>query len=210
MNDLGLVDAFFAILVGMGPIKAFILYLSVTSSVSAKLQRRVARSMVLVAVTVAISIELIAVLLMQVLHFTIPALQIAGGLILLALALRMVLGDTTAGETEAPSERQLMQMVVYPLAIPLLLNPIGIVSLSVYSVQVTELVPFLALLGIIAVVGTLDYVILVGGPRLQSILTQERIIVLEKLLGVFIAALSIQLIVDGLAEFGIVTLSGGH
>jgi small neutral amino acid transporter SnatA (MarC family) len=41
-------------------------------------------------------------------------------------------------------------------------------------------------------------------------LTHERILVMEKLLGIMLAALAVQLILAGLADVGVVTLSGGH
>ncbi|NIV39613.1 MAG: MarC family protein, partial [Anaerolineae bacterium] len=46
--------------------------------------------------------------------------------------------------------------------------------------------------------------------RLDSWLTHERILIMEKLLGILLAALAVQLILNGLAELGIITLSGGH
>lgn len=207
---LSLVDAFFALLVGMGPVKALVTYLAATKAASAELQRAVARKMVVTAVAVAVVIELIAVVLMQLLHFTIPALRIAGGLILLILALRMVLEAPQHSEDAAVSDAQLMGMAVFPLAVPLLLNPVGIVTLSIFSVEVTELLPFLAIMAMIATIGLLDYVILVSAHRLDRVLTRERILILEKLLGIFLSALAVQLVIDGLAEFGIVTLATGH
>jgi len=41
-------------------------------------------------------------------------------------------------------------------------------------------------------------------------LTHERILVLEKLLGILLAALAVQMVLNGLAQLGIISMSGGH
>jgi small neutral amino acid transporter SnatA (MarC family) len=57
----------------------------------------------------------------------------------------MVLGTTEKKEHEGPlSEKEVMSMAIYPMAIPLLLNPVGIVTLTVFScpISVIEHVSF--------------------------------------------------------------------
>lgn len=206
------IDAFLLVFIGMGPLKALVAYLSATQNASAAQQSKVARKMVVTALVVAVGIVLIGVVLMQVLHFSIASLRIAGGIILLLLAVNMVIGGGhEASEDDGPvDETALMRTAISPLAIPLLLNPIGIVSFTIFSVQVTELLAFGILMAMIAGVAVIDYVILANAHRMDRVLTPERIMVVEKILGIFLAALSVQLILNGLAEAGVITLTNGH
>jgi multiple antibiotic resistance protein len=206
------VDAFLIVFVGMGPLKALVAYLSATRDASDELQKRVARKMVFVAFILAVGIVLFGIVLMQVLHFTIGALLIAGGIILLLLSIRMVIGGGHGGSAEdAPlDEAELMRTAIAPLAIPLLLNPVGIVGFSVFSAQVNEILPFAILVAMMLVVAVIDYLVLANAHKADSVLTAERIMVAERILGIFLAALSVQLILNGLAEAGVITLTNGH
>ena len=55
-----------------------------------------------------------------------------------------------------------------------------------------------------------DFGVFLVSHRLDNWLTHERILVMEKVLGIMLAALAVQLILAGLADVGVVTLSGGH
>ena len=204
-------DIFLILFIGMGPVKALLVYLAATKNADAELQRKVARKAVLTATVVGILLLVAGAIFMKILHFSQGALTIAGGLILLLLALNMVLSPAKKEEHgAAPDEATLMSMAIYPLGIPLLLNPIGIVALTVFSAEAQTLVDLAVLLGMLLVVAVLDLGIFAISHRLDKYLTDERILVLEKLLGILLAALAVQLILAGLADVGVVTLSGGH
>ena len=100
-----------------------------------------------------------------------------------------------------------MSMAIYPLAIPLLLNPVGIVSLTVFSAEAQGLLQFGLLIILVLIVAAIDLGVFLIAHRLDKFLTNERIMVLEKLLGIFLAALAVQLIVNGLADLHIITMS---
>jgi small neutral amino acid transporter SnatA (MarC family) len=194
------IDVFLTIFIGMGPVKALLVYLAITKDANPELQRKVARKAIRTATIVGILLLLAGALLMQILHFSRGALAVAGGLILLLLALNLVLSPAKEEEHGA----------VYPLGIPLLLNPIGIVALTVFSGEAQTPLDLAVLLGMLLVVAVLDLLIFAVAHRLDRFLTYERILVLEKLLGILLAALAVQLILNGLADVGVLTLSGGH
>jgi multiple antibiotic resistance protein len=92
----------------------------------------------------------------------------------------------------------------------MLLNPIGIVALTVFSAEATNIVDLAVLLGMLLVVAAIDFGVFLVSHRLDNWLTHERILVMEKVLGILLAALAVQLILVGLADVGVITLSGGH
>lgn len=210
MNFLS-IDAFLTIFIGMGPIKVLLVYLAATKGASSALQRKVAQKAILTATAVGILLLVAGAIFMRILHFSQGALTVAGGLILLLLALNIVLSPAQKEEHGAePDEATLMSMAVYPLGIPLLLNPIGIVALTVFSAEAQSAADFAVILGMLLVVAAIDFGVFLVSHKLDRFLTYERILVLEKLLGILLAALAVQLILNGLAGLGVVTLTGGH
>lgn len=210
MNFLTL-DVFLILFIGMGPVKVLLLYIAATKDASPELQRKVAVKAVMTAVAVGIVLLLAGVVFMKLLHFSRGALTIAGGIILLLLALNIVLSPAKKEDHDAaPDEATLMSMAVYPLGIPMLLNPIGIVALTVFSAEATKLGELAVLLGMLLVVAAIDFGVFLVSHRLDNWLTHERILVMEKVLGILLAALAVQLILTGLADVGAITLSGGH
>jgi MarC family membrane protein len=210
MNFLTL-DVFLILFIGMGPVKVLLLYIAATKDASPEVQRKVALKAIMTAVVVGIVLLLAGVVFMKLLHFSRGALTIAGGIILLLLALNIVLSPAKKEDHEAaPDEATLMSMAVYPLGIPMLLNPIGIVALTVFSAEATNIVDLAVLLGMLLVVAAIDFGVFLVSHRLDNWLTHERILVMEKVLGILLAALAVQLILVGLADVGVITLSGGH
>jgi MarC family membrane protein len=210
-NPAQLIDIFLTIFIGMGPVKALLVYIGLTKDADRDLQRQVAQKAVITAGVVALLLLVAGAFFMRILHFTTAALTIAGGLILLILALTIVLSPAEKKEqAAAPSEKSLMSLAIYPLGIPLLLNPVGIVALTVFSAETQNLLQLGVIALLVLLVAGLDFGIFMVSHRLDKHLTHERILVLEKLLGILLAALAVQMVLNGLAELGIITMSGGH
>ena len=210
MFTISLAEAFITIFIGMGPIKGLLIYIASTKGLDKNTKRAMAGRIVIVAGSVGVGLFILGAMLQQILHFSIGALNIIGGLILLLLALRMVLGgnpQTGAGETaEDP-----MKMAISPLAIPLTLNPVGIVSLVVASSQVTDLPSSIAIVVMIAIVMAIDYAVLLLSDRVAPYLSEAIITLFEVILGILLGALAIQLMLNGLADVGVIALSSsGH
>jgi multiple antibiotic resistance protein len=130
---------------------------------------------------------------------------------LLILALTIVLSPAEKPEPDAPLDKEaVLSKAIYPLGIPLLLNPVGIVGLTVFSAETQSLLQVGAIAVMVLLVAAIDFGIFMVSHRLDKYLTHERILVLEKLLGILLAALAVQMILNGLAELGVITMGGGH
>ena len=98
-----------------------------------------------------------------------------------------------------------MQLAQFPLAVPYLLNPVGIVGLVTISAE-TESVAVLAVaIGILVFVLLIDVVVFRWANRVSARLDESRMLVTEKVFGFLIAAIAVQLILDGLAEAGVIS-----
>src|SRR5215469_7508010 len=138
------IDTFLLLLIGIGPKIALVPFLEMTAGMTESTKRRVRRKMLTTAALVAALLLILGGLLTRLLHFSPGALGIASGIILLIIAATMVLGqgNATGGGNGGGAHgggahggghqiigRDPMQVAVFPLAVPYLLNPAGIVVL---------------------------------------------------------------------------------
>lgn len=209
MPTISPVEIFIALFIGMGPIKVLLVYIAMTEGMSQETKRQVAKRTVLVAGAVGLGLFLLGAILQAILHFSIGSLTIFGGLILLILALGMVVGG---GKTSSDGQAKVdpLSMAVSPLAIPLMLNPVGIVILVIASVEVQDLWLGIVMIVMILVIMGIDLVVLYGSDSIATHLSHATVELLERVLGILLGALAVELIVTGLAQLGIITLTSGH
>jgi multiple antibiotic resistance protein len=198
----GVVDTFLVLLIGIGPKLALVPFVGITASLDPAMKRRVQRKMLVTAATVALALIVLGEILRTLLHFTIGSLSIAGGLILLVLAVWMVLGQ--GGDGHSTAGKDTMQLAQYPLAVPYLLNPVGIVGLVTISAEAESLATLAVAVGILAVVLLIDIAVFRWANQVSAGLDENRMLVTEKVFGFLIAAIAVQLVLDGLASAGVI------
>jgi len=194
-----LIEVFILLFIGMGPVKVLLVYIELTSGLEATVKRQMARRVTTVAGTVALGLFALGAFIQQLLHFSIGALTIAGGLVLLLLGLKMVLGSTGGGGGEH-SHKNPMSLATSPLAIPLMLNPIGIVALITFSSTDLAIEEIVAIVVMILIIMVIDYLVLSSADRLSRFFSPATVEVLEKVLGILLAALAVELMLVGLAD----------
>src|SRR4051794_29874555 len=119
----GIIDTFLLLLIGIGPKLALVPFLQITAALDADTKKRVQRKMMVTAGTTALILVVLGEFLRRLLHFTVGALSIAGGVILLILSVRMVIGGPNTSEF-SPQGKDPLQLALVPLAVPYLLNPV--------------------------------------------------------------------------------------
>lgn len=203
-------DLFLLLLIGIGPKIALVPFLELTHGLDDVTRARVVRKMLTTAGAVAIVLVVLGELLRKLLHFSTGSLAIAGGIILLVISASMVLGS---GEprVRAPSGEKAdpMRLAVFPLAVPYLLNPTGVVVLVVLSSEAKSLGTLALTLGLLASVLALDVAVFRWANRVSQHLDQNRMLVTEKVFGFLLAALAVQLMLNGLDDLGLIHL-GSH
>jgi multiple antibiotic resistance protein len=101
-----------------------------------------------------------------------------------------------------------MRLAVYPLAVPYLLNPAGIVVLVTSSAEASSVAVVAVVVGILAVVLALDVLIFRWAVQVSNHLDASRMLITEKVFGFLLAALAVQLALDGLHDVGVIHLTG--
>jgi small neutral amino acid transporter SnatA (MarC family) len=198
------------LLIGMGPKIALVPFLEKTKKFDAETQRAVGRRMVVTAVVTALVLFAFGGLLMRLLHITGGAVAVAGGIILAILAINMVSGPgkkvvETSGVREDPKH-----VAVYPLAVPYLLNPVGITILIIASDEVVSLASIGLVLGLVLLVGAFDYWIFANIDKLSKRLNPTGLVISEVVFGILLTAVAVQLTVTGLGSLGIIAPSAAH
>ena len=204
------IDTFLLLLIGIGPKIALVPFLDVTADMAEDTKRRVLRKMLTTAAVGAALLLVLGGLLTRLLHFSPGALGIASGIILLIIAVTMVLGQNGNDGGHQVKDRDPMQVAVFPLAVPYLLNPAGIVVLVTLSAEARSIAVLAVAVGVLVVVLAIDVAVFRWAVQVGSKLDASRMLVTEKVFGFLLAALAVQLALDGLADLGVIHLTIGH
>ncbi|MGF1594714.1 MAG: MarC family protein [Kiloniellaceae bacterium] len=196
------------LLIGMGPKIALVPFLEKTKSFDADTQRAVGRRMVITAVVTALILLVTGALLMRLLHITSGAVGVAGGIILALLAIKMAMGQADEPPVTEKVPVDVKKVAVYPLAIPYLLNPVGITVIIIASDSVLSIASAALVVGLILLVGALDYLVFSNIDKLAKRLNPTSLVISEVVFGILLTAVAVQLTVAGLARLGLVAAQG--
>jgi len=201
-----LLDILILLLIGMGPKVALVPFLDLTAGMDSEIQKKVAKRMVRTATSVALILLVLGAFLMKLLHFSEAALYIAGGIVFLLVALRMLAeaGEEEEGHHEKASGRDAEKMALYPLAVPYLLNPAGITLLVVFSGAIDSWLMLGMMVILVLLVAALDWLVFTNLDLISKHLDKSRLAVTEAVFGVLLAALAVELVIKGLADLGLI------
>ena len=202
------IDTFLLLLIGIGPKIALVPFVEITAPLDGATKALVVRKMLTTAAVVALILVALGEFLSRLLHFSTGSLSVAGGIILFLIAITMVRGSAEPAANEAVTGRDPMRVAVFPLAVPYLLNPAGIVALVTLSAEADSIAVFAMVLGVLALVLALDVGVFRLANRASEHLDESRMLVTEKIFGILLAALAVQLVLDGLDSVGIIHLAG--
>ena len=196
-----LISALVTLLVVVDPLGLVPAFLAVTDGLSAAARRRIALRACLIAGAILIGSALVGDWLLRQLGITLPAFRIAGGLLLFAVAFEMVLGlrvQHAAKDAEQAVEEHSHDIAAFPLAIPLMAGPGAITATILLAGQAAyRPVQLAVLLAVVVVVMAACLTTFLAAGRIGKLLGVTGSVVLSRLLGVLLAALAVQYVVDG-------------
>ncbi len=196
------VSALLTLFVVVDPIGLAPTFLAVTDGLPRTARRNVAVRASFIAGAILIGAALIGNWLLDTLAISLAAFRIAGGLLLFAIAAEMVLGVRMRREGEAAEqavEEHVRNIAAFPLAIPLLAGPGAITAAVLLAGRADgNLVLIAVLLAAVVLVAAACLVTFFFAERISGLLGLTGNIVLSRLLGVLLAALAVQYVVDGI------------
>lgn len=187
------------LLVIMDPPGAVPVFLAVTQSMSATQRLRAARTAVFAAFAVIVSFAAVGEQVLAYLKVSVPALQAAGGLLLLLVAAQLMLGtDNQARDGESVES---MSIAMVPLATPLLAGPGAIVTTILFARQADTARDIAAIGAGIAVVHVVLWLVLRFAGVLRRLIRDTGVLLVSRVAGVLLAAIAVQFIADGVIGF---------
>jgi multiple antibiotic resistance protein len=195
------ISALLTLFVVVDPIAMSPTFLVVTIGMPRASRRSVALRASIIAGAVLIGTALIGDRLLSTLEISLPAFRIAGGLLLFWIAAEMVFGVRSRHEGEAAEEameERVRNVAAFPLGIPLLAGPGAITATVLLSAEAGgSLLRLAILIGVVVFVAASCLVTFLFADRISGLLGLTGNIVLSRLLGVLLAALAVQFVVDG-------------
>ena len=191
------------------PFAAIGSFLAITARVDEVSRRRVARKAAITCFIVLTTFALAGQFIFRMFGITLPAFEIAGGLILLLIGLDMLQAKRSAtqeasGETEEASHKE--DAGIVPLGIPMLAGPGAISSVMVLVGQAPGLWRWEmgAILGSIAITCLASYLVLAAAGRVRAVMGETGIRILVRIMGLLLVALAMQFFLNGLADLGVI------
>jgi multiple antibiotic resistance protein len=206
--------AFSSLFVIVDPIAAVPAFLAMTQRDSVAQRLRTARMACLVVVGFLTGFAFLGQAIFKLLGITLPAVQIAGGIVLLLVALDMLRAQRstvqeTAEETAAGTSKD--DIAITPLAVPMLAGPAAISTVILLEAQARTLMHRGMLLACLVLVGLASYIILAVGATGAKWLNPIAEKIISRLMGLLLAALAIQFMLNALrADEGVFGRLTGH
>jgi multiple antibiotic resistance protein len=196
-----LISALVTLIVVLEPIGLVPSFLALTHDMPDATKRGVAIRACVIAACILAGTALIGDWLLRTLSISLPAFRIAGGLLLFSIAFEMVFGVRNVRKSqqaiEAVEERA-RDVAAFPLAIPLMAGPGAITATALLSGRTEgNLVLLAALLGVVAIVIAACFAVFMLAPLIGKLIGTTGNAVLSRLLGVLLAALAVQFVIDG-------------
>ena len=195
-----------AFMVLINPFSALTLFLDLTRGYSMINRRKVAR---IACLTIFITISFFTIAgetLLKALGISIGSFQLAGGILVFLIALNMMNGE---GNPVKPDQENFdvdhvqdapptTAAAVVPLAIPMMIGPGGISTVIIYSSQVSGILQVSAIIIAGLLISLFCYLALMAAGRISRLLGDTGLNIMSRIMGMLLAAVSIEIIVNGL------------
>jgi multiple antibiotic resistance protein len=196
LNLTLLAEVFITLAVIMDPLGTIPLFLSLTSGRSAAMRRRAAAQAVGVAFAVIVVFALFGRQLLSYLHISLPALQAAGGLLLLLVALELL-----TGKQDEPSQAQDVNVALVPLGTPLLAGPGAIVATMVFVERIDAPADVVAVtLGVVGIHLVL-WLTMRYSVGILRLIKESGVTLVTRISGLLLSAIAVQLVADAVRAF---------
>lgn len=203
MNAALFVQTLIGLFAVVDPFGASVLFVMMTNSNSDEERRGMALRAAIVTFLVLTAFLFLGQSILRFFSVSLPAFQIAGGLVLGLMSMDSLKAFHTGVRTTNNEKNEGItkpDVSVTPVAVPLLAGPGAISLLVLYAVQHPSTVDRGILLLVVATVSVLSWLILRGSTRMFNLVGQTGINVVSRLIGLLVLAIAVQFVVEGLAQ----------
>ncbi|WP_425039113.1 MarC family protein [Primorskyibacter sp. S187A] len=207
MDTAFLISAFVTLFVVIDPIGLSPLFVALTQGTSPAERRAIAFRAIVLSLGLLALFAAFGEAVLGFIGISMPAFRIAGGVLLFLTALDMLFERRTKRREDQAEDRP--DPSVFPLAIPLIAGPGAIATVILltgqlsHSAQTSGLVVWAVIVGVVASVLLIALVLFLAANLIERGLGKTGVNVVTRLLGMLLAALAVQFVLDGLRDFGI-------
>jgi len=189
------------------PFAALPTFLAITEGSDSARRRRIARKGALTTLIVLGAFAFAGEAIFRLFGITLPAFELAGGIILLLIGLDMLQAKRSptqeaVGDTEAAAQKE--DAGIVPLGVPMLAGPGAITSVMVLVGQAQTHWQMAAILISIAFTAAVCYLVLGHSDIVVRVIGHTGIRILVRVMGLLLVALAAQYFVNGLADLGLI------
>ena len=206
MDTAFLITAFVTLFVIIDPIGMTPLFVALTQGMNSARRRSIALRACITAAFILIAFAAFGEAVLGFIGISMPAFRIAGGMLLFLTALDMLFerrGQRRKGQADAAEEDEGDDPSIFPLAIPLIAGPGSIASVILLAGQRPGIEGLALVIGVMLCVVAMVLVLFLFAGILERALGRVGINVVTRLLGMLLAALAVQFVLDGLRGFGL-------
>jgi multiple antibiotic resistance protein len=201
-NDyvLHFIFAFTSIFVIVNPVGTTMIFVSLTSGMSAADKQKISGRSTSIAFVIAILFALAGNLVLRLFGITVASLQVAGGILLFLVAIDMLRGDKyqkKVTEVELSDAAYREDISIFPIATPLLTGPGAMTTVIVLMGAAATLVEKSIVLLAIVVTFIVTYYILKSSDLIDNTLSLPGIMVLTRIMGLILGAISVNFVAAG-------------
>ncbi|HNX70051.1 MAG: MarC family protein [Rivihabitans pingtungensis] len=194
------VKIFIALLVLVNPIGAIPIFIGLTPDASAQERKRIAKTASIAVAVIILTFVALGDSLIRLLGISMGSFQVGGGILVMMISLSMMNAaptatKTTRQETEEAGGRA--NIAVVPLALPLLTGPGTISTVIIYSGHAHGWWAYLSLVICALLIALACYVAMIAATPVSRMLGQTGINIVNRVMGMLLAALSVEIIADG-------------
>ena len=203
-----ILSAFVTVFVTIGPIETAVVFAALTAGVHRPERRSLAARSVMIAGVVLLLFALGGAAVLSLLHVSLPAFRVAGGVLLFLQALTLTFSNPGLSSINASETRDAQQagdIAIFPLAFPLIAGPGSLAAVVLVMGRTTAWLEGAAVILMVAVCLAVTYVAMLTSERLVRALGQTGSDVVGRISGVLLAGLAVQFIFDGVRQAALFT-----
>ena len=194
--DHTFLSALVLLLLVLDPFGSLPVFVSVMRQVAPERRTRVALRESALAFGVLVAFMLTGQGFLALMHLSERSLEVAGGVILLIIAIRMIFAS--GGEIYAADSKG-REPLIFPLAVPLLAGPSAMATVLLLASRQPE--RLLAWIGALTVAMVVSAVVLLGADRIRRWIGSSMVSAIEKLMGLVLTAIAVEMILAGLKNY---------
>jgi MarC family membrane protein len=194
--DHTFLSAFVLLLLVLDPFGSLPIFISVLKGVPAERRTLVAMREVAIAFVVLVVFMLSGQGFLHLMRLSERSLEVAGGVILLIIAIRMIFAS--GGEVYA-SDGKLREPFIFPLAVPLLAGPSAMATVLLLASRQPE--RLLDWVGALTAAMAVSGIVLLAADRIRKLLGHSMVSAIEKLMGLVLTAVAVEMILAGLKRY---------